>query len=191
MKAVFLDRDGTLDREQGFVTRAEDLVVLPGAVEGLRAMVALGFSLVVLTNQSGIARGLYSQRELARIHARLHGELAGLPKAWLHCPHLPGAKGPYGGPCACRKPGSGLLLQAQELFGLELDGSVLVGDGARDLLMGEGLPLLRVLVQTGKPWQTELAALRQRGVEPDAVLADLPAVATWLATRLDDSCESG
>jgi D-glycero-D-manno-heptose 1,7-bisphosphate phosphatase len=182
-RAVFLDRDGTLNREQGFVTRAEDLVVLPGTCEALQAMAALGFTLVVLTNQSGVARGLYSQRELARIHARLHGELLGLPKAYLHCPHLPEAKGPYGGPCACRKPSSGLLLQAQELLELQLDGSVLVGDAARDLLMGEGLPLLRVLVQSGKPWQAELAALRQRDVEPDAVMPDLPALAAWLRTR--------
>ncbi len=186
-RAVFLDRDGTLNRQETgeppFVTRAEGLVMLPGMREALRELAAMGFALVVLTNQSGVARGYYSEAELARIHACMHRELDGLPLGYLHCPHLPEASGPYGGPCECRKPKSGLLLQARDLFGLELAGSVLVGDGARDLQIGEGLPMLRVLVKSGKPWEAELAALRQRGMEPDAVLADVPAAAAWLRQR--------
>jgi D-glycero-D-manno-heptose 1,7-bisphosphate phosphatase len=187
-RAVFLDRDGTLNRQEvgepPFVTRAEDLVMLPGMQQALQAMAAMGFMLVVVTNQSGVARGFYSEAELARIHARMHRELAELPVAWLHCPHLPEAAGPYGGLCECRKPRSGLLVQARELLGIDDEGSVLVGDSARDLLIGEGLPMLRVLVQSGKPWQAELATLRRRGVEPDAVLADVPATAAWLRTKV-------
>jgi D-glycero-D-manno-heptose 1,7-bisphosphate phosphatase len=187
-RAVFLDRDGTLNRQEvgepPFVTRAEDLVMLPGMQQALQAMAAMGFMLVVVTNQSGVARGFYTEAELARIHARMHRELAELPVAWFHCPHLPEGTGPYGGLCECRKPRSGLLVQARELLGIDDEGSVLVGDSARDLLIGEGLPMLRVLVQSGKPWQAELATLRQRGVEPDAVLADVPAVAAWLQKRI-------
>lgn len=182
-RAVLLDRDGTLNVEASFVTRARDLVVLPHAAEAVRRLHRAGFALVVLTNQSGVARGLYDEAELARIHARLHRELDGLPLAYLHCPHLPEAEGPYGGPCPCRKPGDGLLRQARELLEVDLERSFLVGDSARDLQMGRAFPLPKLLVQSGKPWQRELAVLQAAGCPPDAVLADVAAAAEWITAR--------
>ncbi len=182
-RTVFLDRDGTLNREVGFVTRPEQLEVLPGVVAALQRLHDAGWRIVVVTNQSGIARGLYTESDLARIHARLHERLAELPEAYLHCPHHPDVAGDYGGECACRKPAAGLLHQARELLGVEFAGGALIGDSARDLLMARGLPLRTVHVHSGKPTAAELATLRAAGVTPDHESPDLAAAVAWLLTR--------
>lgn len=179
-RTVFLDRDGTLNREVGFVTRPEQLEVLAGVVPALQRLHDAGYRIVVLTNQSGIARGLYSESDLARVHAVLHERLRGLPDAYLHCPHHPDANGEYGGSCVCRKPAAGLLHQARELLGIELTGGVLIGDSARDLMMARGLPLRTVHVHSGKPVAAELAMLQQAGLTPDHDAADLAAAVAWL-----------
>ena len=184
-RAIFLDRDGTLNREQGFVTGPEHLVVLPGVVEALDALAACGYALVVLTNQSGIARGLYDERDLARVHDQLQEELGGRLDAFFHCPHHPDAHGhPYGGECVCRKPKSGLLAQAVEVLGLDLRDSWLVGDSARDLLLGRGLPLSGVLLRCGKPWEAELAQLRAADLLPKEIVDDLPAAASYITSQV-------
>ena len=180
---VFLDRDGTLNREVGFVRSPAQLEVLPGTRVALQRLHDAGYRLVVVTNQSGIARGLYTQRDLAAIHARLHGELGGLVEAWLHCPHHPDGGDGYGGDCACRKPGAGLLQQARELLGVSWDGGALIGDSARDLLMARGLPLRTILVHSGKPVPEERGKLVQAGLRPDHEAADLPTAVDWLLAR--------
>lgn len=180
-RAAFLDRDGTLNAEVSFVRSPDQLQVLPGAAAAVARLRALGFLPIVLTNQSGIARGFYTEADLARVHARLHAELGQVPAGYLHCPHLPDATGPYGGICACRKPRPGLLHEAQAMFGVHFAGSVLIGDSARDLLAGRDLPLRRILVRSGKPWAAELAKLAAEGCPPDHVAADLPAAVDWLA----------
>jgi histidinol-phosphate phosphatase family protein len=182
--AVFLDRDGTLNRERGFVRSPAELEVLPGVRDALHELRAAGFRLIVLTNQSGIARGLYGQTELAAVHAALHARLGRLPSAWLHCPHHPEAAGhPYGGGCPCRKPGRGLLDQALELFAVDLSRSFLVGDSARDVAIARGTPLRTVLVRSGKDASVELASLEQQQVPVHAVVADLTAAARWILAQ--------
>ncbi len=173
-RAIFLDRDGTLNEERGFVTHPSEVEVLPGVPEALERLAAAGFRLVVVTNQSGIARGLYTEANLAAVHAELHRRLGGLPDAYFHCPHHPEAHGsPYQLACACRKPGGGLYRQAARILGLDLAGSFAVGDSARDVLAASTLPVPGVLVQTGKPWREQLAELERAGVEPWRVCADL------------------
>lgn len=179
-RTVFLDRDGTLNREVGFVSDPARIELLPGTAQALERLHRAGHRLVVVTNQSGIARGLYDERTLAAIHARLHDELGGLVTAWLHCPHLPEGGHGYGGDCACRKPGAGLLHQARELLGLEFAGGSLIGDSARDLLMARGLPLRTILVHSGKPVEAERAKLEAAGFRPDHEAADLPGAVDWL-----------
>ena len=183
--AILLDRDGTLSREQGFITAADRLTVLPGVPAALGRATAAGFLLVVVTNQSGIARGLYDERELSRIHAALHRELNRLPRAYLHCPHHPDpeyAASGYGRPCDCRKPDPGLLHQADRLFGIDWPASYLIGDAARDLRPGPSLALRTILVRSGKPWEAELATLRDADCEPDHVADDLAAAVDWILT---------
>ena len=181
-RAIFLDRDGTLNRERGYVTGPHQLELLPGATDAVQELDRRGWPIVVVTNQSGIAKGLYTHVDLARVHAKLDAALRGLPLAYLHCPHHPEGTPGHGheGECECRKPGDGLLRQASRWFDLDLDHSVLIGDSARDLTMAAARPLRRVLVQSGKPWQQELDQLGAAGVRPDAVVADLSAAVAWL-----------
>lgn len=178
-RAVFLDRDGTLVDEFGFLRRASDVRLVPGAAEGLRLFNQAGWRAVVVTNQSGIARGLFDQHELEEVHARMRALLAregALLDAILHCPHHP-AEGvpPLRCVCACRKPAPGLLLEAARRFSLELGASWIVGDSLRDLEAGERAGLAGgVLVLTGKG-QSELASARHAPALCTA--ADLPAAA--------------
>lgn len=181
---VFLDRDGTLNREIGAFGAPEHLDVLPGVRAALQRLHDAGYRLVVVTNQSGIARGYYTERDLARVHADLHRRLGELPEAYLHCPHLPDGGHGYGGACPCRKPAPGLLHQAKELLGAAFEGGAIVGDSARDLLMAEGLPLTKVLVHSGKPVAEQREVLAAHGCLPDHEAADLPAAVDWL---LDDA----
>ncbi|GAB4155424.1 MAG: HAD family hydrolase [Planctomycetota bacterium] len=179
-RAIFLDRDGTLTAERGFVTDRRDLELLPGTLPALRDLSRAGFDLVVATNQSGVARGLYDEAALAAVHERLHQMLERLPRAYLHCPHLPEAEGPYGGFCSCRKPADGLLLQARDLLGVVFRGSFAIGDSARDLLPAARLGLRTILVRTGKPWREQLARLEREGRRPDFVADDLAGAARWI-----------
>ena len=185
-RTVFLDRDGTLNAEVGFVANQEQLRVLPGVRAALQRLDAHGYRVVVLTNQSGIARGSCTERELAAIHARLHRELGEVPLAYLHCPHHPEAIGPYGGACGCRKPAAGLLHQARELLGLGFHGAFLIGDSARDLLPARGLPLRPIYLHSGKPAAAELAALAAAGLRPQAEARDLPAAVDWILRGAGD-----
>jgi histidinol-phosphate phosphatase family protein len=177
---VFLDRDGTLNHEVGFVTTPDRLELLPGVTTALQRLHDAGYRLVVVTNQSGIARGLYDQRTLAAIHGKLHAATSGLITAYLHCPHHPDGQHGYGVDCGCRKPGAGLLHQARELLGLSFAGGAVIGDSARDVLMARGLPLRTVLLHSGKPIATERATLQAAGVTPDHEAPDLPAAVEWL-----------
>ncbi len=178
-RTAFLDRDGTINREQGFVTNPEQLVVLPGVRDALHRLHDAGCRIVVVTSQSGIARGLYDERDLAHMHAVLHDQLDRLPLAYLHCPHHPDEAGPWGGPCDCRKPQPGLLHRARDVLGVAFENGLLVGDAARDVLMGRDLPLRTVHVRSGKPFAAESAKLRDAGFAPDHEADDLAAAVDW------------
>lgn len=177
---AFLDRDGTLNREVDFLDDPQRLEVLPGVLDALHRLDTAGFRIVVVTNQSGIARGRFDERRLAAIHRELHRRLDELPAAYLHCPHLPDGGHGYGGACPCRKPAPGLLHQARELLGAEFAGGAVIGDSARDLLAARGLPLRRILVRSGKPVGPERERLAAAGLLPDHEAADLGAAVDWL-----------
>src|SRR5262245_20108485 len=112
-RAVFLDRDGTLIEERGYPATEQDIVLLPGVAQALDKLREAGFLRVVLTNQSGVARGLFDEETLDRLHADLQRKLAaqgGGVDAIYYCPHHPDGKAvAYRHVCACRKPGRGLL----------------------------------------------------------------------------------
>lgn len=188
-KTAFLDRDGTINCEVDFLGKPEQLQLIPGAREALRLLHEAGFRIVITTNQSGIARGFYDERDLALIHTRLHQLVDGLPLAYLHCPHHPNPemtrnRDPgYCGDCSCRKPKSGLLHEACQMlreFGVTTDDAVVIGDTARDLLMANGLPMTKILVASGKPVAAQRQKLAQAGCVPDHEAKDLLAAVEWL-----------
>tara|TARA_R110002072_G_scaffold46591_2_gene128894 strand:+ start:78374 stop:78946 length:573 start_codon:yes stop_codon:yes gene_type:complete len=186
-KTVFLDRDGTINREIGFFGDPARLELLPGVAEAMRRLHDAGYRLIITTNQSGIARGLYSERDLTAVHARLHALVDRLPLAYLHCPHHPdpgpGKHPGYHRDCTCRKPGPGLLHHACTMlkdFGVTLTDAVVIGDSARDLLMAQDLPLTKILVASGKPIAEQRQKLSDAGCEPDHEAADLVAAVDWL-----------
>jgi D-glycero-D-manno-heptose 1,7-bisphosphate phosphatase len=127
---VFLDRDGTLIRDGGYVHRPEDYALLDGVIEGLQALARAGFALAIVTNQSGIGRGYFSEAQFHAFHLLLLADLqrAGLTiEATYHCPH-----GPDEG-CECRKPATGMLLRARRELGADLERSWVIGDSRVDV----------------------------------------------------------
>jgi D-glycero-D-manno-heptose 1,7-bisphosphate phosphatase len=135
--AAFIDRDGVINRELGHVHRIEDFHVLPGVVEGLRALAAAGYELVVVTNQAGIAKGLYTEQDYQRLtqHMRQWFSERGVSFAGIyHCPHHPeGRVAALACSCTCRKPEPGMLLQATRDLGLDVAQSILIGDSISDM----------------------------------------------------------
>lgn len=146
--AAFLDRDGTVIVERQFLSRPEDVTLIPGAAQALKRLADAGFALVLATNQSGIARGLFGEEEYRAVQARLAALLrdAGVRlDGDYHCPHHPD----FTGPCSCRKPAPGLFLQAARDLALDLAGSIFIGDRLRDVLPGVALGGRGFLVRTG------------------------------------------
>ena len=172
-RAVFLDRDGTLNREIGYIGDPEDLVLLSGVEGALRRLMGAGYELVVVSNQSAIGRGVLSAERVAAVNARLLAFLAaeGVPIAGLFvCPHAPDDA------CDCRKPEPGLVLQARDQLGLDLATSWLVGDSAKDVAAARAAGVRPLLVLTGWGKRDREAALAD-GLAADDVVADLAAAA--------------
>jgi D-glycero-D-manno-heptose 1,7-bisphosphate phosphatase len=130
---VFLDRDGTLVRDAGYTHRIEDYALLPGVVPALRRLAAAGFGLAIVTNQSGIGRGLFDEAAYRAFEAHLEADLGrqGVPiAASFFCPHRPEAG------CGCRKPAPGLFLAARDALGADLGASFVIGNDRRDAEAG-------------------------------------------------------
>jgi len=170
-KAAFIDRDGVLNEERAFVHRIEDFQLLPGALEALRALQAAGYRLVVITNQSGIARGLYTEADYlaltAQIRERLRAQGVRLD-AVEYCPHLADAPVErYRLDCDCRKPKPGMLVKAIRALDIDPQASFLVGDRLSDIEAGRAAGVGRCyLVRTGYPL-TDEAVARADGVYRD------------------------
>jgi D-glycero-D-manno-heptose 1,7-bisphosphate phosphatase len=145
---VLIDRDGTLNQDLGYVWRWEDFRWLEGAPEALLALKKAGLAIAVVTNQSGVARGLYREEDVSLLHERVNQDLferVGVRiDAFYFCPHLPMAG------CQCRKPSPFMLRKAAEDLGLELSRSYMVGDKLLDYQAGVNAGVrLSVLVRTG------------------------------------------
>ena len=141
-KAAFLDRDGVINEDRGYVGARKDFVFLPGAIEGMRSLQDAGYLVVIVTNQSGIARGLYSSQEYEALTGSILGELAiqGIKvERVYHCPHHPdGVLPEFSVECDCRKPKPGMLLGAARDLNIALSKSVLFGDKASDIDAANG-----------------------------------------------------
>ena len=172
-KAVFLDRDGTLIEEVDFLSRVEDLRVFPYTKRALELLKASGFQLFVITNQSGIARGYYSEGAMHSIHEQMQVELGGLIDAFYFCPHLPDAG------CECRKPKLKMIDDARSSFGVDLPNSWLIGDKLLDVETARAAGMSAAMVRTGYGKSHE--ALLE--FEPELIVDDLLAAVIAITTH--------
>jgi D-glycero-D-manno-heptose 1,7-bisphosphate phosphatase len=174
--AVFLDRDGTLNEEVNFVRSPEQFTMLPGAADAVGTLNRHGIIVCIISNQSGVARGFFTEEDLVPIHRKLEGELgrsgARIDRIY-YCPHHPTeGKPPYNVVCSCRKPGIGMLQQAAREFGLDLQHSFVVGDRIVDIQAGRAAGATSILVLTGYGPHA-LEECREQGVTPDYIVRDI------------------
>ncbi|RMH66637.1 MAG: HAD family hydrolase [Calditrichaeota bacterium] len=152
-KAIFLDRDGTINEEMGYINHISRFHIFPFTFEALKVFKKCGYKLVVITNQAGLARGYFSEDVLRDVHGMLEKRArdAGVPLDKIYfCPHLPGAPvKKYDRMCNCRKPKTGMLEQARDELNIDLSRSVMIGDRYKDVLFGKKMGLKTVMVLTG------------------------------------------
>ncbi len=181
--AVFLDRDGTICEDVGYISSPDQLRLIPGAAEAIRLLNERGIKVVVITNQSGVARGFFSEARLKEIHDEflclLNGQGAQLDGIY-YCPHHPTeGSAPYLQDCDCRKPSSGLLKKAAADLELDLQSSFMVGDHFSDVAAGLGMGGKEILVLTGHGGKT----LEQKDTwpaPPSLIAPDLAAAVAWI-----------
>jgi D-glycero-D-manno-heptose 1,7-bisphosphate phosphatase len=180
--AAFIDRDGVINAELGYVHRVEDFRLLPRVAEGLRGLQQCGYELVIVTNQAGIARGLYGEPEYQHFTRHMLEVLAAQgvrPSAVYHCPHHPdGTIERYAIHCNCRKPAPGMLQRAAVELGLDLARSVMIGDKTSDTAAGRRAGVCStVLVASGHALPGDVAQ------HADYCCKDLLAAADWLRAK--------
>jgi heptosyltransferase-2 len=174
---IFLDRDGTLNPDPGYIQSSDQYELFPGVPQALARLKQAGARLIVVTNQSGVARGLLSIDELDVIHRKLrrllHDAGASLDAIYF-CPHHPEEQ------CRCRKPNTGMIDQAQRDGGIDLSRSYLIGDQMRDMELAKRIGARSVLVTTGSSPSQETSRLEAPGHEPHWVASSLADAADWI-----------
>ncbi len=188
---VFLDRDGTIVHEANYLHRVEDMELYPSAAEAIRLLNQSGRLVVVVTNQSGVARGILSENEISVIHAALQKQLAHLGARidrFYYCPHLPNAPvADFSCECECRKPNPGMVFAAARDLNIDLERSYLIGDKQTDIETAHRAGCVSVLVKTGYG-----ASAAERQVDTETVRqgdskAEEPAVPDYVANDLLDA----
>ncbi len=189
--AVFLDRDGTINEQMGYINHISRFVLLPGVGQAIRRLNEMRVAVVVASNQSGLARGYFPESLVEAVHEQMKRQLAaeGAHVDGIYiCPHHPEARvARYRLDCPCRKPKTGLLEQAARDLGLDLPRSFMVGDRWSDLHCGAAVRARTVLVRTGYGRGEELYIGPQERLRPDYVAEDLGAAVDWIGTCLQQS----
>jgi D-glycero-D-manno-heptose 1,7-bisphosphate phosphatase len=180
--AVFLDRDGTIIEEVGYLNRLDRLAFFPWTIDAIRSLNAAGFAVVVVTNQAGVAQGYYDEAFVRETHRRIDQAVrAGRARvdAYYYCPHHPAAKvEAYRQACECRKPGTGMLRQAAAQLDLDLSRSYVVGDRWGDVELARAAGAKAVIVTTGYATGTEQRA--DAAAAADHVADNLAGAAGWI-----------
>ena len=187
--AVFLDRDGTIIEEVGYLDRVERVAFYPWTVDAVRALNRAGLRVIMVSNQSGVARGFFSEAVVDEVHGRIASMLeAGGARidAYYYCPHHPDGKiQKYAEQCECRKPGRGLVDRAARELGVDPTRSFVVGDRWVDVALARTVGAKGVLVRTGYGLSEE-TRLPQRLVA-DAVADNLVGAASWILRNLQSA----
>ncbi|MFS2222740.1 D-glycero-beta-D-manno-heptose 1,7-bisphosphate 7-phosphatase [Pantoea sp. B65] len=174
--AIFLDRDGTVNVDHGYVHEIDNFQFIDGVIDAMRELKKMGFALVLVTNQSGIARGMFSEDQFMKLTEWMDWSLADRDvdlDGIYFCPHHPQAVDEaYRQQCDCRKPQPGMLLSAQQELNIDMSASYIVGDKLEDMLAGKAAGVgKKVLVRSGKPVTAEGEAAADWVINS---LADLP-----------------
>jgi len=181
--AVLLDRDGTINREVGYLSDPAQLELIAGAAGAVRQLNRAGLLVVVISNQAGIAKGLIRQEMVPAIHAALADMLARAGASidgFYFCPHHPeGTVAPFNRICDCRKPAPGLAHRAAAELGIDLPGSYVVGDKVSDVRLAHNVGATAVLVLTGHGRQ-ELQTYPEHCKPPRCIARDLAEAARWI-----------
>ncbi len=187
-RAVFMDRDGTVNREVGHVDRLEKFELLSGTAEAIQRLNARGFKAVVVTNQSGVARGYFTEDFIQGLHRQLEAHLArhgARLDGIYYCPHSPEAD------CGCRKPVPGMLLKAAAELDIDLGRSYVVGDKQVDVELAHRVGASGILVLTGYAGQEPGRDPAHPPVRPDYVARDLLDAVDWVLAHGQATEETG
>lgn len=178
--AVFLDRDGTINEDVGYLSRLEQLQLFSTAAAAIRIINRRGIPVIVVTNQSGVARGYFGEDFVHEVHGLLQKQLraqAAHIDAFYYCPHHPTeGLSPYRQVCSCRKPEAGMLFQASRDLHIDLSRSYMVGDMMKDVQAGKKAGTKGILVRTGYGISEKI----DESLLPDYVAPDLLAAVDWI-----------
>jgi D-glycero-D-manno-heptose 1,7-bisphosphate phosphatase len=186
-RAVFLDRDGTINEEMGYINHIDRFALLPRTAEAIRLINASGLKAVVVTNQSGVARGMFPESLVGEVHLKMEGLLrAG--RAYIdgiyYCPHHPDFGPPeYRKPCSCRKPATGLIERACNELNIDPTRSYMVGDRIMDVEFGHKIGAKGILVLTGYGKGELMYCNGQWRREPDLIAKDLYDAVRWIIAQ--------
>jgi D-glycero-D-manno-heptose 1,7-bisphosphate phosphatase len=178
-RAAFIDRDGTLVEEVNFLSKPEDLRIYAFTKDALTRLKHHGFLVIVVTNQSGIGRSIYSESDMHVIHDRMNVELPGLIDAFYFCPHLPNEG------CLCRKPKLGMFEAARRDFEIDLSGSWMIGDKQLDVETGFNAGVSTALVKTGYGSDHQHRLERR----PDVIVEDLSSAVDEIIKLMNPVCQ--
>ena len=163
-QAVFLDRDGVINKDLSYVYKKEDLFLLDNVCEGLISLAELGYKLIVITNQSGVARGYFTEEDVKLFHEEISKRLAlknCFLDAFYYCPHYPGGSvSRYALECDCRKPKLGMVHIAQKDFDLDLEGSVVIGDKISDMELAKNIGCMGIQIQGNYPLSNDYPVVK-------------------------------
>lgn len=177
--AVFLDRDGVINEDrEGYVRNAEELVIFPDVADAVSRINRAGLEVFVISNQQGVAKGLYSLADLREMESIIDlrvREAGGTISGYYYCPHLECDD------CSCRKPEPGLLLQAASEHGIALEGSFMIGDHERDICAAVAAGCRAILVLTGASSERDAAAMQTR---PEFVARNLSEAVDYILKSL-------
>lgn len=191
--AVFLDRDGTINEQMGYINHICRFQLLPGAAQAIKKLNDAHIPVVVVSNQSGLARGYFPEELLVAVHEKMHKLLAeegAVVDAIYYCPHHPEAKeARFREACDCRKPKPGLILQASEELGLDPEKSFVVGDRWSDIKTAANCGATSILVRTGYGRGDEQYIGPQQKIQPDFKADDLSGAVEWILKQSSGKCQ--